>query len=67
MIYGEIGLVDLSFDEMLARIDSGTQGIYHISWEAEGVRISIELTIRSGNVYYQGAVALAPIQTRFSL
>lgn len=54
--YGELGVVELSFDEAQQRIKKGTQGLYGIQWKSDGRRITLGLTISNGQTYYKGSV-----------
>lgn len=55
--YVELGVVDITFDELIQKIGSNTQGIYNIQWVSNGKRITLGLTISSDKTYYDGSVS----------
>ena len=55
--YGELGIVDISFDELTQKVSSGTPGIYNVQWERGGRTITLSLTISVDKTYYDGSVA----------
>ena len=57
--YDKLGYVDLSFDEMVEKFSSGTEGLYHIQWKHNGITITLGLTISVDKEYYEGEVAYA--------
>lgn len=52
----EAGILGLSFDEAITRIEKGTQGIYHFQWKRLSGNVTLQLTINPGETYYDGAV-----------
>ena len=57
--YDKLGIVDLSFDEMIEKFSNGTEGLYYVQWEYNGIKITLSLTIDVDEEYYDGAVAYA--------
>lgn len=57
--YSDMGIVDLTFNEAKSKISAGTQGIYNIQWKIDGYNITLGLTIRENNSYYDGSVAFS--------
>ena len=57
--YDKLGYVDLSFDEMVEKFSSGTEGLYHVQWKHNGIKITLGLTIGVDEDYYEGEVAYA--------
>lgn len=55
--YSELGIVDITFDELKQKVGSETQGIYNIQWESNGRKITLGLTISVDKAYYDGSVA----------
>ena len=55
--YDKMGVKDVGFDEMIKRIEKGTEGIYHVQWQSEGRNITLGLTISVDKEYYEGSVA----------
>lgn len=55
--YDKMGAKDVGFDEMIKRIEKGTEGIYHVQWQSEGRNITLGLTISVDKEYYEGSVA----------
>lgn len=57
--YDKLGIETIDFNEMKSRIEKGTEGLYHVQWKAEGIRITLRLTIHVDKEYYEGAVSYA--------
>lgn len=55
--YSELGIVDITFDELKQKVGSNTQGIYNVQWESNGRKITLGLTISVDKTYYDGSVA----------
>ena len=55
--YSELGVVDITFDELKQKVGSNTQGIYNVQWESNGRKITLGLTISADKTYYDGSVA----------
>lgn len=55
--YSELGIVDITFDELKQKVGSDTQGIYNVQWESNGRKITLGLTISVDKTYYDGSVA----------
>lgn len=55
--YSELGIVDISIDELKQKIGNNTQGIYNVQWESNGRKITLGLTISVDKTYYDGSVA----------
>lgn len=60
LTYDQLDILPLSFEELIAEIKNGTEGIYYIQWETDPMLISLRLTIDSLNTSYFGAVSYAP-------
>lgn len=58
--YSDLGMEDISFEEFCKRVETGTQGNYHVQWETADQRITLTLTIRPEEKYYDGSVSFAP-------
>lgn len=57
--YSDMGIVDLTFNEVKSKISAGTQGIYNIQWKIDGYNITLGLTIQTDKTYYDGSVAFS--------
>lgn len=57
--YDKLGIVDIDFSEMKNRIKNGTEGMYHIHWKSENYNVTLRLTIKVDNKYYEGSVSFA--------
>ena len=57
MIYDELGMQELSYSELLSKIDHGTQGLYYIQWTNGASVITLNLEIDPNLTYYSGAVS----------
>ena len=55
--YSELGIVDITFDELKQKVGNNTQGIYNVQWESNGRKITLGLTISVDKTYYDGSVA----------
>ena len=55
--YSELGIADITFDELKQKVGSNTQGIYNVQWESNGRKITLGLTISVDKTYYDGSVA----------
>ena len=55
--YSDLGIVHISINELQQMVGDHTQGIYHIQWESNGLRIVLGLTISADQAYYDGSVA----------
>ena len=55
--YSELGILDITFDELKQKVGSNTQGIYHVQWESNGRKITLGLTISVDKSYYDGSVS----------
>lgn len=55
--YDKMGVQDVGFDEMIKRIEKGTEGLYHVQWQSDGRNITLGLTISVDKEYYEGSVA----------
>ena len=55
--YSELGIADITFDELKQKVGSNTQGIYNVQWESKGRKITLGLTISVDKTYYDGSVA----------
>lgn len=56
-MYSELGIVDITFNELKQKVGSNTQGIYNVQWESNGRKITLGLTISVDKTYYDGSVA----------
>lgn len=55
--YDKMGVKDVTFNEMIKRIEKGTEGIYHVEWQSNGQNITLGLTISVDKEYYEGSVS----------
>lgn len=55
--YDSLGMIDLSFEEMIEKISSETEGIYNIQWKSEGRNITLGLTISVDKEYFEGSIS----------
>lgn len=57
MKYDELGIMDLTYSELLSKVNSSTQGIYNIQWDNGARKITLNLTIDPISTYYSGSVS----------
>lgn len=59
LFYSDMGIEEISFEELCKRVGAGTQGNYNIQWISAGQRITLTLTINPEKKYYEGSVSFA--------
>jgi len=59
--YSDMGVQELAYTQLKAKIQAGTQGIYHIQWNDGRYRVTLGLTIEQGSTLYDGNVAYSPV------